>query len=134
MYLLSTSSLPLPHEHVHQGGWGTRIMRRYLLLFYWHPVSEAFAPTNPGGAQALGKEFLTSAPQLIQGAIKFLQSNNPKGLNAPKLCWTLDLVGSIPSRPRPSPLGPSPWGCNEKISCYLTKGNCKESTQVFQRK
>jgi hypothetical protein len=45
-----------------------------------------FAPTNPGGAQALSKEFPVSAPRVIQGATKFPQSNGPKGLNAPKRC------------------------------------------------
>ena len=35
-------------------------------LFYWHQMLEAFAPTNPRGAQALGKEFPISAPRLIQ--------------------------------------------------------------------
>ena len=55
-------------------------------FFDWHRVSEAFAPTNPGGAQALDKEFPTSAPRVIQGANKFPQSEGPKGLNAPKKC------------------------------------------------
>jgi hypothetical protein len=36
-------------------------------------VSEAFAPTDPGGAQAHSKEFPASAPRVIQGAIKFPQ-------------------------------------------------------------
>jgi hypothetical protein len=34
-------------------------------------VQSIFAPTNPGGAQALGKEFPASAPRVIQEAIKF---------------------------------------------------------------
>ncbi len=59
----------------------------FLIAFFdWHQVSEAFAPTNLGGAQALGKEFPASAPQVIQEAIKFPQSDGPKGLNAPKRC------------------------------------------------
>ena len=34
-------------------------------------VQSIFAPTNPGGAQALGKEFPANAPRGIQEAIKF---------------------------------------------------------------
>ena len=41
-----------------------------------------FVLTNPGGAQALGKEFPTSAPRVIQSAIKFPRSNGPKKVNA----------------------------------------------------
>ena len=60
-------------------------------FFYWHWVSEAFALTNPRSAQALDKEFSTSAPQVIQWAIKFPWYNGHKGLNAPKSVepWTL---------------------------------------------
>ena len=50
-----------------------------LFIFDWHRVSEAFAPTISGGAQTLGKEFPTSAPQVIQGTIKFPQSDGFKG-------------------------------------------------------
>ena len=41
-----------------------------------------FVLTNPGGAQALSKEFPASAPQVIQGTIKFPRSNGPKRVNA----------------------------------------------------
>ena len=50
----------------------------FFIFFYWHQVSEAFALTNSGGASALGKEFSTSAPRVIQG-----QLNSPS-LMAPK--------------------------------------------------
>ena len=42
----------------------------------------AFAPTIPGAAQPLGKEFPASAPWIIQGAIKFSQSSGHKGVVA----------------------------------------------------
>ena len=63
-------------------------------FFYWHRVSKAFAPTTPGGAQALSKEFLVGAPWVIQWAIKFPQSdghkeNTPK-LKAPKVDFSLN--------------------------------------------
>ena len=40
----------------------------YIYIFYWHRVSEAFALTNPKGAQALHKEFPASASRIIQGS------------------------------------------------------------------
>ena len=43
------------------------------IFFFWYRVSEAYAPTDPGGAQAHSKEFPASAPRVIQGAIKFPQ-------------------------------------------------------------
>ncbi len=45
----------------------------------------------------------------------FTRECGPKELIAPKRCWTLDLEGSKPSKPRPSPLGPTPWGCNYEV-------------------
>ena len=41
-------------------------------------VQSIFAQTNPGGAQALGKEFPASAPRGIQEAIKFPQFDGLK--------------------------------------------------------
>ena len=46
------------------------------------PGIQAFAPTIPGAAQPLGKEFPASAPWIIQGAIKFSQSSGHKGVVA----------------------------------------------------
>jgi hypothetical protein len=51
---------------------------QFFFFFLWHKISETFAPTIPGGAQALYKEFPASAPRLIQGAIKFFRSNGHK--------------------------------------------------------
>jgi hypothetical protein len=55
-------------------------------FFYWHRLCKAFTPTNPEGAQALGKEFPASASRVIQEVIKFPLFDNPKGLNASKRC------------------------------------------------
>ena len=38
-----------------------------FFFFDWALGIRSFIFTNPGGAQALGKEFPTSAPRLIQG-------------------------------------------------------------------
>jgi hypothetical protein len=46
-----------------------------IYIFYWHQVSEAFALTILGGAQALSKEFPASVSRVIQEAIKFPQSD-----------------------------------------------------------
>ena len=44
-----------------------KIVLPHIFFFDLHRVSESLrAPTNPGGAQALGKEFPASAPRLIQ--------------------------------------------------------------------
>ena len=47
-----------------------------IIIFSLAPNIRSFAPTNPKGAQALSKEFPTSAPRLIHGANP--QSNSPK--------------------------------------------------------
>jgi hypothetical protein len=52
------------------------------LAFFMAPGIQAFAPTIPGAAQPLGKEFPASAPWIIQGAIKFSQSSGHKGVVA----------------------------------------------------
>jgi hypothetical protein len=52
----------------------------FFFYFDWYRVSKAFVLTIPGGAQALGKEFPASAPWVIQGEIKFPQSDGHKGV------------------------------------------------------
>ena len=56
-----------------------KIVLHFFFSFDWHRISEAFTPTIPKGAQALGKEFPSSAPWIIQVAIKFPQSDGHKG-------------------------------------------------------
>ena len=64
--------------------------------------------TNPTGSV---HRTLGSFPTRIRVSHwLFTRGCGPKELFAPKRCWTLDLKGSKPSRPRPSPLGPTPWG------------------------
>ena len=46
-------------------------MLKTFFFFNWHRVSEAFGPNIPGSAQALGKEFPTTATRVIQDAIKY---------------------------------------------------------------
>ena len=55
-----------------------------FFFFLLVPGVRSFAPTNPGGAQALGKEFLTGAPWLNQGANP--QFDSPKEQFASMRC------------------------------------------------
>ena len=55
------------------------MLKRSFFFFSFCALGvQDFVLTNPKGAQALGKEFLTSAPWVIQGAIKFSQFNGPE--------------------------------------------------------
>lgn len=52
----------------------------FFLVFWLAPVLRVL--TNLRGAQVLGKEFLASAPRIIQEAIKLLQFDDPKRVKA----------------------------------------------------
>lgn len=96
-------------------------------FFYWHRESRNSVSINPGGTQALGKEFPASAPPVIYG----------KNLS---VWWPLEIVctqwvsnlrpgWSIPPRPRPLPLKPTPRGY--PLELLLKQINAKEICKAF---
>ena len=50
-----------------------------IYFFYWIEYPKHLLQLFPGGALALSNEFPTNAPRIIQGAIKFLQSDGHMG-------------------------------------------------------
>ena len=55
--------------------WTKAVFFFSFFLFWLALAVHNFVPTNPRGAQALGKEFPASAPRVIQGAIIIAKAN-----------------------------------------------------------
>ena len=66
-------------------------MFRIFIFILLAPGVQDCVLTNPRGAQALDEEFFASATWVIEEAIKFPQSNGPKGVNARMPVRTQDI-------------------------------------------